>query len=164
MQQWGLPFDSSCQVLKPDRIQSIATLTNFWAREPNHVYMKQEQHDIYSYFRLHGNLVQLLGCPTTLREETGEGGKGSLEIRLCRGLNHGLVWASFPNWMNTTMKVERILKEALERAFENHDNMNWTSFLESFVGIGCSFLRANFGFRFHKPIIRKQPIFSTHKK
>jgi hypothetical protein len=59
------------------------------------------------------------------------------------------VWASFPNWMNPTMNVEKSLKEGLEKTFENHDNMNRTSFLESFIGIGCSPLEANLSWRFH---------------
>jgi hypothetical protein len=38
---------------------------------------------------LHGDLSQLLGGPTTFSKETSEGGKGSLEIGLGQGLNHG---------------------------------------------------------------------------
>jgi hypothetical protein len=51
--------------------------------------------------------------------------------------------------MNPTMNVEKSLKEGLEKTFENHDNMNRTSFLESFIGIGCSPLGANLSWRFH---------------
>jgi hypothetical protein len=59
------------------------------------------------------------------------------------------MWAPFPSWMNPTMNGEKRLKEGLEKAFENHDNMKRTSFLEYFIGIGYSSLGANLSWRFH---------------
>jgi hypothetical protein len=50
----------------------------------------------------------------------------------------GEVWASFPSFMNPAMKMQESLAENVEKAFESHDTMKPTSFLQSFIGIGSS--------------------------
>jgi hypothetical protein len=53
------------------------------------------------------------------------------------------VWASLPSWMKPIINEEKSLKEGLEKASWNQDNMNWTSCLAFWNRIGCSPLRAN---------------------
>lgn len=47
------------------------------------------------------------------------------------------VWGSFPNWMKPTIKEEKILKEGLEKASENQDNMRRISCRAFWSPIGC---------------------------
>ena len=47
------------------------------------------------------------------------------------------VCAFFPNWMKPMIKEEKILKEGLEKASENQDNMRPISCLAFWYPIGC---------------------------
>ena len=47
------------------------------------------------------------------------------------------VCASLPNWMKPTIKEEKILKEGLEKASENQDNMRRISCRAFWYSIGC---------------------------
>ena len=47
------------------------------------------------------------------------------------------VCASLPSWMKPTRKEEKILKEGLEKASENQDNMRPISSLAFWYPIGC---------------------------
>ena len=42
-----------------------------------------------------------------------------------------------PSWINPMTKDEKILKEGLEKVFENQDNMNRRSVLAFRNSIGC---------------------------
>jgi hypothetical protein len=53
------------------------------------------------------------------------------------------VWDSLPNWIKAIIKEEKSLKEGLEKASENQDNMYGTSCLAFWNRIGCSPFRAN---------------------
>jgi hypothetical protein len=53
------------------------------------------------------------------------------------------VCPSFPNWMKPITKEEKSLKEGLEKASWNQDNMNWISCLAFWNRIGCSPFWAN---------------------
>jgi hypothetical protein len=53
------------------------------------------------------------------------------------------VCPSFPSWMKPIMNEEKSLKEGLEKASWNQDNINWTSCLAFCNRIGCSPFLAN---------------------